>query len=330
VNKDAYCLIFGQLPDPHIDALAEELTKFGKKRAIFDYDPTDEGTHSLSFRLGGGEPSSTRLTTATETVHERDADTVFWRVKPPLKALVAGGTASIDEDFRHREWEKALGALPALLDHARWINPYAPHWLAGNKVRQLQAAQRCGLQVPATVITTCADDVLPLFETGEVIYKTLSHPLYSSRELILTSKITRAELEDRRDMVAVAPCLFQQYAEKAYELRVTIVGTSVIPVRIDSQAHSHTRVDWRIDQLRPELYSVVTLPAAVRRMLLDFMDSLGLVFGAIDLIVTPEGEYLFLEINPGGQWLWMERMIGVPITREIAAFIAGGEPEAFG
>ena len=103
-----------------------------------------------------------------------------------------------------------------------------------------------------------------------------------------------------------APCRFQNLVEKAYELRVTVIGQSVISMGINSQKHEDTKIDWRVGQLRRDLYDVVPLPPIVRQRVFDLMSRLGLVYGALDLIVTPDDEYVFLEINPGGQWLWME------------------------
>jgi D-alanine-D-alanine ligase-like ATP-grasp enzyme len=53
------------------------------------------------------------------------------------------------------------------------------------------------------------------------------------------------------------------------------------------------------------------------------MTVLGLRYGAIDLRLTPQGEYVFLEINPGGQFLFCEIHAGVPITRKLAAALLG-------
>jgi len=53
------------------------------------------------------------------------------------------------------------------------------------------------------------------------------------------------------------------------------------------------------------------------------MDSLGLVFGALDFVVTPDGQWIFLEINPNGQWFWIERQTGMPISTALAELLRG-------
>ncbi len=117
---------------------------------------------------------------------------------------------------------------------------------------------------------------------------------------------------------------------KAYELRVTVIGQSVMAVRINSQAHEHTKVDWRADQHLAGLYEPAVLPASVNALIFKIMARLGLVYGAFDFIVTPDGSYVFLEVNPGGQWLFLEEATHTPITAEIAAFLATGRPLRFG
>jgi len=104
----------------------------------------------------------------------------------------------------------------------------------------------------------------------------------------------------------------------------------MIAMRINSQEHEHTRTDWRVDQFKHGLYSLHDLPADIRTKLQLFMARLSLVYGAVDLIVTKSGDYVFLEVNPGGQWKWLEDVTAVPITAEIASFIATGKPCNFG
>ena len=321
-------LIIGQTPDPHMDALAREVTKCGGSPFLYSTFPFDQTPSQLSYVFGGRALRLT-LREGSEQIAGDDIAGVFWRVKWPLFGLPENNPAAADHDFQFREWERVIAALYVATPDARWLNRPPNHHAAGNKLLQLRLAQEIGLSLPATVISNDAAEIEALFEQGDVIYKTLSHPYYSDRDLILTTKIARADFEQRRETIALAPGLFQSLVPKAYELRVIVVGESVIPVMIKSQLYGHTQVDWRIDQLRPELYELTTLPPDVRSKLVDLMARLGLIYGAIDLIVTPDGDYIFLEINPGGQWLWMENLKGIPITREIAAYLVERQPMQF-
>jgi glutathione synthase/RimK-type ligase-like ATP-grasp enzyme len=101
-----------------------------------------------------------------------------------------------------------------------------------------------------------------------------------------------------------------------------VVGRDVHCIRIDSQATARTALDWRTDQLGLA-YHVEQLPSAIEDMLLAFHQTLGLVYGAYDFIVTPDEQYVFLEVNPVGQWLWLEEITGIPISDSIARYLLG-------
>src|SRR5439155_6611870 len=123
------------------------------------------------------------------------------------------------------------------------------------------------------------------------------------------------------DTLAHCPGIFQEFVEKAYELRVTIFGRTCIAARISEQ----DEVDWRTTyKMKLQPYE---LPDAVRAKLVEFMHELGLVMGSLDLIVTKAGEYVFLEVNEQGQFLWVEEMSPdrIPMLAPFARFLAGDD-----
>lgn len=103
---------------------------------------------------------------------------------------------------------------------------------------------------------------------------------------------------------------------------MTVVGDRVFTCAIHSQDSEKTMHDWRrydFDNVRHEAYQ---LPAEVEAKILGFMSATGLIFGAIDMVLTPQGDYVFLEVNPQGQWGWIEEFTGLPIARAIAELLA--------
>ena len=90
------------------------------------------------------------------------------------------------------------------------------------------------------------------------------------------------------------------------------------PARIDSQASTRSRHDWRHYDLDATAYSAHHLPADVEAACLRLLDYFGLRYGAIDLVLTPEGEYVFLELNPVGQWAFIQDLTGMPIAQALA------------
>ncbi|MGH9553005.1 MAG: hypothetical protein ACRD3W_26740, partial [Terriglobales bacterium] len=122
------------------------------------------------------------------------------------------------------------------------------------------------------------------------------------------------------DQVEHSPHLFQRMIRKKYDLRITVVGHKVFSLRIDSQTGSGD-LDWRND------YTVnmepFALPADIESKCINLTRRLGLNYGAIDLILTDEGDYRFLEINCAGQYLWIELRTELQISREIALLLTG-------
>lgn len=104
--------------------------------------------------------------------------------------------------------------------------------------------------------------------------------------------------------------------EKAYEVRLTVVDDMWFAIRIDSGSDA-AELDWRTDYDNLS-YSVVAAPDQVREAVRRLMDRLRLRFGALDFIVTARGEWVFLEINPNGQWAWLQDATGLPIAAAIA------------
>jgi hypothetical protein len=204
----------------------------------------------------------------------------------------------------------------------------SPH----NKLYQLTLAGQLGFILPRTVVTNNPKQLLDFFEAceGQVISKR-AIPLATYRDGEKTQSFTR-EVQ-RRDLanfqaVRFAPVVFQEKISKKIELRVTVVGNNIFAAEIHSQESSRIHTDWRHypDYGGGKYYGVHQLPQDMVQRCVQLTRSLGLCFGAIDLIVTQGGDYVFLEINPGGQWAWIEDYTGLPISDAIASLLMGDSP----
>jgi len=102
-------------------------------------------------------------------------------------------------------------------------------------------------------------------------------------------------------------------------LRGTIVDDRIFAAAIEVDQYG--ALDWRLD-MNPVI-TAVDLPTDVERKLRRLQRGLGLRYGAIDLIRTPEGDYVFLEVNSGGQFLFIEIAIRQPISAAIAGALCG-------
>jgi glutathione synthase/RimK-type ligase-like ATP-grasp enzyme len=134
---------------------------------------------------------------------------------------------------------------------------------------------------------------------------------------IFSRKVGAEEFSAHADAVALCPSLFQEYIEKDHELRITIVGDETFCCRIDSQSVDGAKTDWRQVDPSKVPHRIVPLDPGIEDKLRQMLQRYGLRYGAFDMIVTPQGEYVFLELNPNGQWLWIELMTGAPITNAL-------------
>jgi MvdD family ATP-grasp ribosomal peptide maturase len=199
---------------------------------------------------------------------------------------------------------------------------------AENKQLQLQVARDLGLEIPRS-LTTNDPSAVRAFAAGcegGIVTKMLSSfAVYEEgRELVVfTNPLKPEDLADL-DGLSLCPMTFQEMIPKALELRVTVVGGRVMAASIDSQASARAAHDWRRDGLRMiQDWQPYELPLEVEEKILGLMDYFVLNYGAIDIIVRPDGRHVFLEINPVGEFFWLERCPGLPIADAIADVLLG-------
>ncbi|MER7959191.1 ATP-grasp ribosomal peptide maturase [Streptomyces sp. NPDC096030] len=200
-------------------------------------------------------------------------------------------------------------SLPCL-----WINHPARDLDANHKPSQLTVARRFGLEPPRSIITN-DPDAARAFAAGigaPVITKSLGAPVDT----------VVVDPDDLDDSVRLCAHLFQEWIDKDHEVRLTVVGDRFFAVEIHAGS-DEARIDWRTDY-QSLTYRATTVPGQVRRAVTAFMRQFGLVFGALDFIVTPSGQWRFLEVNPNGQWSWIEHRTGVPISHAIAELLQKG------
>jgi Glutathione synthase/Ribosomal protein S6 modification enzyme (glutaminyl transferase) len=119
--------------------------------------------------------------------------------------------------------------------------------------------------------------------------------------------------------VQYAPVIFQDYIDAKADIRITIVGEEIFAAAIYSQETSY-KVDFRMDMGNARVEEI-QLPQSVSDKLLKLMNRLGLMYGAIDMRQTSDDRYVFLEINPAGQWLFIENRTRQPISDRVARLL---------
>jgi glutathione synthase/RimK-type ligase-like ATP-grasp enzyme len=313
-------LILTSATDTHADRMEDVLQSRGARYLRFDPARFPQEA-TLSVRLGANGVH--RSLEVDDTVHDLDDVGAVWVRRPgrpqPSPALdpnaaevVAGECAMYVADV----WETLdVVQLPA----NRPVIQRAQH-----KVRQLQLALELGFEIPDTAVGNEPRDLITMFnEHPEVITKqaglTLLGAAPGTEDAVARfTQPVRARDLLHAESLRLCPVIVQGYVPKSVELRVTVIGERVFTAAIHSQQTRHTRHDWRHYDQNNTLISAYELPAPVAARCCELLKRLGLRYGAIDLIVTPDGRYVFVEINPSGQYLWIELETGLPITGAIA------------
>jgi len=139
--------------------------------------------------------------------------------------------------------------------------------------------------------------------------------------MLYTNIVSEEELKMYLEDISLSPIMAQEYIHKKIELRITIIGEKIFTCAIHSQDSCCTKIDWRHYDFKNVRHERYQLPERIEKQLLKLMKILDLNFGAIDMILTPNGEYVFLEVNPSGQWGWIENLTGMPISKSIAELL---------
>jgi len=310
-----------------VDMLTRALERRGARAYRFDTDRfpgeidvrvrIDGATRRIELARGG---ETLELGTLTAAWHRRLS--VGARLPETLERQVR--TASIEESRR-----VVYGILASLTCFV--LDPWSRIRLGETKQLQLELARAVGLELPRTLVTNEPAAVRAFWDEcrGRVVAKMMaSFAVYEDgqEKVVFTNPLAEADL-GALEGLRLCPMTFQERVEKARELRVTIVGQRVFTAAVDSNALQRAQTDWRREGLALiDRWEKAELPREVEEKLLRLMDALGLNYGAADFIVTPEGRHVFLEVNPAGEFFWLERENGFAISDALAEVLLGLAP----
>lgn len=203
-----------------------------------------------------------------------------------------------------------------------WISSPASLWRAERKLAQLLAARRVGFSIPETLIGSdwqAIEDEL-LSEEDAFVVK-MARGVIADQNVVKgmqTTRVDRMMIEELRLRTLPFPGIYQPLLRKAREWRVTIIGDEVFAAAV--YADCEAVVDWRQHQISSAVrFQSERLPCGVTEKCVAYLHEMDLGYGAFDLVEEPDGNVVFLECNPSGQFSWLEERLGLKISSAIAA-----------
>lgn len=323
LSRDVVLLITHSGDFYTVDRVAEALSKLGAQTFRLDTDKFPLQVQMEAHLSNSG--SIHRLKYGDSYISTEQVQAVWMRRiwQPQISDDLA-------PEFQTACIREAMAALNGFWDSLRkvcWVDDFQRILAAENKLRQLRVAKEIGLVIPQTLVTNNPQQAREFFYQvkGKMVAKLLTPISYSMKAspfFFYTSVVKEEDLLDI-ETLRHSPMIFQEQIPKLRELRVVYVDGSLFVGAIEASNYAATTVDWRRASPKACAWEIHKLPSQVVSLVKAFMAKFGLKFGALDLIETPSGEYVFLEVNPTGEWGMLERDLDYPISRAIANALLG-------
>jgi len=320
-------VIFTCQEDLHADAVIRRLSErrpdFGVVRVNTDNLPTNA---DYCFHWSSSGRLEKQKLKILDSGVSADGVSVMWYRKPDKPPPHPALTDYDAQDCSVQEYRELLRSFSGFFPRAKWVNDYWQMQKYSIKANQVWIAEEVGLSIPETVITNNIAAVKELAKRHlEIIIKPLAYSGFAVDEAqyaCFTNVLSAADVEKfQNEDLAYAPAIFQQRINKVQELRVTVIGEEVFACEIQTKPETPEHIDWRIESVEDLPHKIVELPQEVSARLKKMLSIMKLNFGAFDLIKDETGTYYFIEVNPNGQYFWIELITGAPLTEAMVSLI---------
>jgi len=238
-----------------------------------------------------------------------ELDALWYRRLGTHQILPEDADPKYTEEIHAASWTALQGHLMTEF-RGCWVSDPVATELGENKLLQLRAARRAGLRIPATLVSQDPARIRAFCgaHPGAII-----KPLRSRGDLAITA-VVGPELLAEDDVLALVPAIYQENVPGNRHLRITMFGDHCYAALIEAR-----ELDWRVDVSVP--FSVYEPSPQLRSALHEVLRSLGLVMGIFDLKLTPDDDLVFFEVNPQGQFLFVEGLCNLPIAESFADYL---------
>jgi glutathione synthase/RimK-type ligase-like ATP-grasp enzyme len=319
--------IFGNPKDPHAQEICNKINALGHDCTIISTTRCSLKNTNFIFSHNQGQPSTIKINQGSTTILIDDVRAAL--VLQPIFPLFSTTAQEFSQElkFWFFTWRESMEGIYAVLErNGVLLNHSVSNAMAHqNKIRYISAPLTRLLKQPKTIISNNRETLLKFFESSHqpVILKTL-HQMQLSLDgeptMLLASLVQHDDFVDF-GKTNECPVFLQEYIEKIYDVRLTIVGNQIFTCKIDATQSDAGRVDWRAYDLANTPHTPYFLPKNIAEEIINICTQLTIDYATIDICVNHKGEYYLLDINPFGKYLWIEHAIGTPITDAIARFL---------
>lgn len=306
--------------DKHADLVCIKLNQINVEFFRFNLDVESLKQTTITF-----DSSAWIISQKLQSINS-DKITKVW-VRRPFVEVTLEESNTDDAGFKiwRGEWNKTLLGFYNSIKSVPWLNPLAKSYQAENKYLQMEYAKKIGFMLPAIIISNEKEKLIDFtIRNSDVVMKLMNQEFYKDSDGkfkgIYVNKITVYDLK-KFGSYEENPIVLQTYIEKSFEVRYTVVGNEHHVCKIDSQASEIANIDWRRYDIPNTPHNAIEPPNEIREKVSKLLDLFGLYFGALDFIVSPSGEWFFLEINTMGQWLWIEELTVLKISDSIVNWL---------
>ncbi len=326
VNSMSQLLIITSENDIHTDVIVKELYQSNIEPIRLNSESfIPQSEYHIAWGADGNI-TERRLHFNDSLKEATDVKVIWWR-KPndylPHSAITDPWAVKYAQD----ETKALIYSLHGLFPDVKWVNDYYNLRLPSNRINQIPVAQKLGILVPATIVTNQYQPALDFIQKyQDCIVKSMSYSGFlheDNQYACFTRSIDTETLEAFRESIRLAPLFLQRRIAKKAEYRVTLIGRQHFVCRLDVKHldDPDVNMDWRVIEPDKVTHVPDTLPDEYIQKLRGMLDIFGLNFGAFDIIRDDDDELYFIELNPNGQWYWMEILTGMPMVKAMVELI---------
>jgi molecular chaperone GrpE (heat shock protein)/glutathione synthase/RimK-type ligase-like ATP-grasp enzyme len=299
-------LIITSKEDSHADLVIYKLNQTGRGEEIVRLN-TEDFAFNTEVTTDGAN-FEIKILDSQRFFNSQQIKSVWFRRPKPIEVFHAeeGAKAFIESQAN----AFLRGLYFCTHDTAQWINPLPSLHRSRIKLQQLQLAEKLRMSVPKTLVTNNYEKAIKFVRSlPKVCTKSLEEPNFTVNGHLFplfTHIIDEQKVKENSEGINTCPTLFQEFIEKAYDLRVTIIGNQIFPLAIYSQENDLSRTDFRGLAPHSMKQEIVDIPDDLKYQIFQFVKHQGLVYSAMDFAVTADNQYIFLENNCNGQWQWVD------------------------